>query len=165
MPFNYLDRKIQMYDFVLMAFIPLIYYYTFFLAMFEGNSLMNLSDCKNICMLGDAMFLQIGVVSYSVNFVLTMVRMKRFYPDFYEKLEKIDLALKNCARDQGKSSDDSQALKAQEKVEKRWLIKEILVCIVLIIAFCVAIYHDMSFLEQWVFFIDFKTVDFYLFFF
>ncbi|KAL5273580.1 Gr33a family protein [Megaselia abdita] len=148
MPFNYLERKIHMHDFALMAIIPMVYYYTFFLAMFEGNALMSIPECKNICMLGNAMFIEIGVVSFTINFILSIVRMKRFYPDFYEKLENIDSALKSSALEQNKSRDDSEIAKAQEKVEKRWLVKELIAVAVVAIAFLAAIYVDVSFVEK-----------------
>lgn len=105
---------------------------------------MDLPECKNICMLGNAMFHQIGFVSYSINLVLSLVRMKRFYPEYYEKLEKIDCFLKSCARDQSKGDFN---VKDQAKVEKRWLVKEVLTIAVLMIAFLTAFYIDMSFLE------------------
>lgn len=148
MPFNYLDKKTQMYDFAAMVVIPVVYYYTFYLAMFENNALMNLPECKNICMLGNAIFIEIGVVSYSINLILSLRRMKRFYPEYYEKLEKIDSALKSCAEDQIKSKNDGEILKKQAKVEKTWLIKHILTVGVLALAFVTAFYFDMSFLEM-----------------
>lgn len=137
-----------MYDFAAMVIIPVVYYYTFYLAMFESNALMNLPECKNICMLGNAIFIEIGVVSYSINLILTLRRRKRFYPEYYEKLEKIDSFLKSCAQDQNKCKDDGEIFKKQAKVEKRWLIKEVLTIVVLALAFLTAFYFDMSFLEM-----------------
>lgn len=145
MPLNYLDRRIQLHDFAPMTLVSLAYYYTFYLAAFEGNALMSLPECKSICMLGNVIFMRIGMVSYSINLMMLLVRMKRFYPEYYEKLEKIDLALKACVRDRNKEGD---ILKKEAKIEKRWLLKELLTVVVLALAFLAAFYMDFHFLER-----------------
>lgn len=116
--------------------------------MFEGNALISLSECKNICMLGDSIFLQVGVTSYTINIILTVIRIKRFYPDYNEELDRIDSNLKLCAKLQQKSKDDTEVIKMHSKMEKKCLIKEVVVTIVLVIAVFTAFYVDIFFLEK-----------------
>ncbi|XP_055903359.1 gustatory and pheromone receptor 33a [Eupeodes corollae] len=135
-PFNYMNRKRHFYDFVLMFIVPCFYIFCYLMANLQTYSVKNLPECGNICTLATTILVHMGIFVYLTNYVLSLLRGKYFFPEFYKRLNEIDEVLKKC----------QQHVKVQRN--SMHLVKTIL--LVLFLSFIiVAVFLDCSFQRKY----------------
>ncbi|XP_055856180.1 gustatory and pheromone receptor 33a [Episyrphus balteatus] len=66
------------------------------MATFKMYSVRYVSRCASVCSLGITIFFYMGIFVYMTDYVLSLLRGKYFFPEFYKRINEIDDILKKC---------------------------------------------------------------------
>ncbi|XP_073825586.1 gustatory receptor 33a isoform X2 [Musca autumnalis] len=111
MPFDRLNPRSNLFDYIQMYIIPIFYLICYGLINFGSFGISQNPSCDSVCGLGNALIIHLGCFLYLSMHALNLWRRKKFFIVFQHLLDDIDENLKRC---QALCGDDFETKKKRK---------------------------------------------------